>query len=296
VGYEYELAIPLIVVSVMHTSHLTSTSPHATGLMAPIRGRPIPVPRSWQRVLGALLVFLSIMVMLRCSKWLTLGFHPTKTALPIPHKIWQLWIHPTKQPSHDWRDSSHAWVHLNPDWDYVFATLNHSSARAWVGDVFRHRPDVVDAFTRANETIQKADLLRYLWLLEEGGVYSDLDAQCAKPVRDWIPPRYRNTTGLVIGVEIDDYFEGHYDPNIPYIQLCQWTIMARPHHPTIAHVIDTVIGRLQNWEAGDVEELTGPKVNHLVLNASLVEPNPDRSSQKQCSKVFPRSLVDRTKY
>jgi hypothetical protein len=100
----------------------------------------------------------------------------------------------------------------------------------------------------------------------------------------------------VIGIEIDDDLEGHYDPNIPYTQLCQWTIMARPHHPTIAHVIDTVIGRLQNWEAGDVEELTGPKVNRSVPTANLVEPNPDRSSQKQCSKVSPRSLVDRMKY
>lgn len=213
----------------------------------------------WHRSLGAFLVF-GITILLVYSKWIIRGSHRASTTLPIPHKIWQLWIHPIKRPSPDLRESSNTWIDLNPGFDYVYAVLNDSSAETYVQEVFKDRQDIVDAFTRANETIQKADLLRYLWLLEEGGVYSDLDARCAKPVRDWIPTQYRSSTGLVIGIEIDDYFEGHYDPEVPYIQLCQWTIMARPHHPTMAKVIDTVIARLEDWEAGDVEELTGPKV------------------------------------
>lgn len=263
--------MPLAVGSVTYTDRSTSRSRQSASLplldrllaisMAVIRKLCVLVSRARCRFLGALLVFWVIITLIY-SKWSISGSNPAKRATLIPNKIWQLWVHPTEQPSQDWRESSHTWIDLNPSWDYKIEIMTDSYAQAYVQKVFKDRQDIVDAFARANKTIQRADLLRYLWLLEKGGVYSDLDARCTKPLRDWIPPRYRSSTGLVIGIEVDDYFEDRYDPDVPYIQLCQWTIMARPYHPTMTKVVDTVVRRLQDWEAGDVEELTGPKVSH----------------------------------
>ena len=189
--------------------------------------------------------------------------HIAEETFRIPKKIWQIWIHENKQPIQNWRESSDTWTELNPGWDYVYAVMNHSSAGAYVQEASKERQEVVDAFMRANETIHKADFLRYLLLLERGGVYADLDTRCVKAVDDWIPPRYRHNTGLVIGIEINDYLEGNYDLGKPYIQLCQWTIMARPHHPVIEKVVNSVIGRLYDWEA-DIMEITGPQVSRFI--------------------------------
>lgn len=144
--------------------------------------------------------------------------------------------------------------------------MHESSAEKYVRDAFKDRADIVDAFKHANETIHKADFLRYLLLLDQGGVYSDLDTKCAKPIHDWIPLSYRDNTSLVIGIELNDYFEGNYDPGRPYIQLCQWTIMARPQHRIMQKVVDSVTARLLAWEGEDVMEMTGPRVSHVTAS------------------------------
>ena len=183
---------------------------------------------------------------------------------PIPKKIWQIWIHPTNQPKAkgDWGKSSNTWIDLNPGWDYIYAVMNDAAAGTYVREAFQHhRQDIVDAFTQANETIHKADFLRYLLLLQEGGVYSDLDVSCVRPVEEWIKPEWKENTGLAIGIELDDFLDVPFDPEERQLQFCQWTMMARPQHPTMQKVVDRVTERLASGEAGDVMDVTGPRVS-----------------------------------
>jgi mannosyltransferase OCH1-like enzyme len=217
-------------------------------------------PKLQHRSSAALLAFW-VTVLFVCSRWTFLETYPTPEAISIPKKIWQIWIHPTQQSSREWHELSYTWTDMNPGWDYTYAAMDFPTAEVFVQKAFQHRPDVADAFLHVNETIHRADLLRYLLLLEEGGVYSDLDTRCAKPIQDWIPPRYKDSTGLVVGIEINDYIEGHYDPDRPYVQLCQWSIMARPHHPTLEKVVSSVTRRLLGWDTEDVMEITGPGVS-----------------------------------
>lgn len=50
------------------------------------------------------------------------------------------------------------------------------------------------------DPILRADSLRYLILLAEGGVYTDVDIRPLQPIEDWIPRAYHNKTNVVLGV------------------------------------------------------------------------------------------------
>ncbi len=43
-----------------------------------------------------------------------------------------------------------------------------------------NRPDIVDFYQSVNLTIVKADLLRYMIMYAEGGVYADIDVEGAQ--------------------------------------------------------------------------------------------------------------------
>ncbi|KAG6365663.1 hypothetical protein INS49_007274 [Diaporthe citri] len=57
----------------------------------------------------------------------------------------------------------------------------------------------------------KTDFLRYLVILAEGGVYSDLDTWALKPVDDWVPQYLRGSVRAVVGIEFDQ-LDGDFPP------------------------------------------------------------------------------------
>lgn len=59
---------------------------------------------------------------------------------------------------------------------------------AYDKEKFAHRLDVVETFLSPPFHILKADFLRYLFLFNDGGIYSDLDVSCeGTPISDWVP-------------------------------------------------------------------------------------------------------------
>jgi mannosyltransferase OCH1-like enzyme len=56
-------------------------------------------------------------------------------------------------------------------------------------------------FAAIPKMILKADLFRYLLLAKYGGIYSDIDTQCLKPISSWSTST--TTTSLMVGVEAD---------------------------------------------------------------------------------------------
>ena len=84
-----------------------------------------------------------------------------------------------------------------------------------------NRPDLVDLYRELNITIIKADLLRYLVMYAEGGVYADvsvfpvrarqladvsqIDVECLRPIDRFIPERYnKEDVDMIISIEIDE--------------------------------------------------------------------------------------------
>jgi mannosyltransferase OCH1-like enzyme len=132
---------------------------------------------------------------------------PLQTSSIIPRKIWQTWkIDPL---DFEIRDSERArsWTSLNPGYRYEVLTDGNDLhyVETHFGASGLNRPDIVNMYRSLNATIIKADLLRYLMMYIEGGVYADIDVEALVPVERFIPSQFdEGDVDLVISVEIDE--------------------------------------------------------------------------------------------
>ncbi|KAI7972929.1 hypothetical protein EIK77_001167 [Talaromyces pinophilus] len=110
-----------------------------------------------------------------------------------------------------------------------------------------NRPDIVYVYQSLTAKIIKADLLRYLVMYVEGGVYTDIDVEALRPIDRFIPDRYDpKDLDMVIGVEIDE--PEWYDHPIlgpKSRSFCQWTFMAKPGLPVMMRLINGIIKWLE---------------------------------------------------
>lgn len=185
----------------------------------------------------------------------------------IPRKLW--YKMGPKGISDDSREQIQNCLKRNPTYRHEF--LSDTTAELYVRENYGYRPDVVDAYVALTVPILKADLLRYLILYAEGGVWSDLDVSCEGiPIKKFIPDEYLDRTGLVVGLEFDeDASENGYIGT----QFASWWIMSRPLLPHMMMVIDDIIMNLHEiaesndvnirgikWEMiPEVVQVTGPK-------------------------------------
>lgn len=188
----------------------------------------------------------------------------------FPKKIWQSW---KVDPLHfEQRDSNTArtWLQRNPDFRYEVLTDSND-----VGYVEQHfgpggfdRPDIVDLYRNINATIIKADLLRYMVMYAEGGVYADIDVEALKPVSRFIPDhRYAEADiDMVIGIEIDQpEFKDHPILGKKSQSFCQWTFMARPRLPVMMRLIENIM----SWLA-DLARQQNVPISEVVMDFDQV--------------------------
>ncbi|KAF2763358.1 hypothetical protein EJ05DRAFT_530188 [Pseudovirgaria hyperparasitica] len=180
-------------------------------------------------------------------------------------------------------DDTRAWTSTcitnNPEYRVEFMT--DETADEYVQRTFSSsRPDIVESYLNISIPILKADLLRYLLLWDQGGVWSDLDVSCEADnyIDEWIPLEHRDKAGLVVGWE----FDMGYDRPI-LRQFASWTIMARPRSPHMLQIIDDIVHALeekveehhvplQNLTlamTGDVVDFTGPRRMTFGIYKSL---------------------------
>ena len=171
----------------------------------------------------------------------------------FPRKIWQTWkVDPL---SFDQRDAltAKSWTTLNPD--YRYEVLTDTNDLTWVQQTYGpdglDRPDIVEVYETVNATIIKADLLRYLVMYAEGGVYADIDVEGLKPVRRFITDRFNEAEiDMVIGVEIDQpYFKNHPILGRKSQSFCQWTFMCKPGLPVMMHLVENIMAWLHDLSA-----------------------------------------------
>lgn len=88
--------------------------------------------------------------------------------------------------------------------EYKYERLIEETEYAFIQDYFYYDSGIRKTYDLVkNDRILRADFLRYLILLTEGGVYTDVDTLPIQPIDDWIPSEYRNRTSIVLGIEID---------------------------------------------------------------------------------------------
>lgn len=166
----------------------------------------------------------------------------------IPAKIWQISLPHSRSPKDLVIDpeqlaDTRSWIAQNPDYDYRLMGLR--AADRFVDEHFASSaPDVARAYRGLANPGLKSDLLRYLVLSVEGGVYCDTDTTALRPVDDWVPEGLRGRARLVVGLEFDR-LDGPRWVDIPHdVQFCQWAIAAAPGHPVFAGMIRRAVTSL----------------------------------------------------
>jgi mannosyltransferase OCH1-like enzyme len=187
----------------------------------------------------------------------------------IPRKIWQTWkTGPLAFDQRD-KDAAKTWPAKNPS--YRYEVLTDDNAIQYVewhyGPYGFNRPDIVNLYRELNITIIKADLLRYLVMYAEGGVYADIDVECLRPINRFIPERYNeHEVDMIIGVEIDEpAFEDHAILGSKCKSFCQWTFAAKPRLPVMMRLIENI----QEW-LQDLSSEKGVPITQLDLDFNEV--------------------------
>ncbi|MCJ1338470.1 hypothetical protein MMC09_003758 [Bachmanniomyces sp. S44760] len=161
----------------------------------------------------------------------------------FPRKIWQTSKTSVAGLDHNDRMAIMSWTKMNQKWRYEIIT--QYTAESYVWEKFRHRPDIIEAFTDLQDPILRADLVRYLVLLSDGGIYSDIDTKALKPIEDWIPFEYKSETNIVVGIEYDSLGGMRWVDWTLDLQFTTWSILAKPGHPLLELTIEKVINKLR---------------------------------------------------
>jgi len=176
----------------------------------------------------------------------------------FPRKIWQTW----KVDALDFEErdltTARTWTTKNPGYRYEVLTDNNDLyyVETHFGPEGINRPDIVDMYRTLTAKIIKADILRYLIMYVEGGVYADIDVENLKPVERWIPDRYEeNDVDLVISIEIDQPdFKDHPVLGKKSQSFCQWTFYSRPGLPLMLRLVEHIM----DWLDGIAEKQKVP--------------------------------------
>ncbi|KHN93948.1 initiation-specific alpha-1,6-mannosyltransferase [Metarhizium album ARSEF 1941] len=199
--------------------------------------------------LVVLLLNLDLLLLLPSPLGMTASSpEPPRVKLPgstFPQKIWQTWkIDPLLFGITETARAM-TWVKQNPQMRYEVIT--DASDLTYVEQHFGpdglDRPDIVDFYRRVNLRIVKADLLRYMILYAEGGIYADIDVEAIKPFHRFIPERYNERDyDLIVGVEVDmPRFRDHRILGPKSQSFCQWTVVSRARHPVMLRLIESIM-------------------------------------------------------
>lgn len=215
-----------------------------------------------------------------------LSWHPTDKS--IPQTIWyKLGTQGLNKEASMWADDCLA---KNPGWKAEY--MMDQKSDGWVEEAFRNRPDVVETYHNLSIPILRADLLRYLLLYHEGGMWFDLDVECGNvPIDEWVPPNWKANTSLVVGWE----FDAGLSNDVSH-QINSWTIMSRPGSAHMLQAIDDItkaihdeanehsvpVSELKLHMVPDVVDFTGP----ARLTRSLF-----RSLEKTLGRSVDRRVV-----
>jgi mannosyltransferase OCH1-like enzyme len=236
------------------------------------------LPKQIQRVLPAYIVCLLFIVFLSNADIFgspqkvagvlkrELSYQSSSTrGSRFPRKIWQTWkVDPLGFEERD-LSCARTWISKNPAHRYeVLTDMNDMYyVETHFGPAELNRPDIIDMYRSLTAKIIKADLLRYLVMYVEGGVYTDIDVEALKPIDRFIPDRYNEKDiDMVIGVEIDQpHFNNHTILGKKSQSFCQWTFMCKPRLPVMLRLIDNILAWLN-----DVSKRQRVPVSEIVLD------------------------------
>ncbi|KAF5026590.1 hypothetical protein F66182_1316 [Fusarium sp. NRRL 66182] len=177
----------------------------------------------------------------------------TQTYQPVnqtgfPRKIWQQWSRIPHSVDQYEKAFVVSWTESNPQWRWE--VLTKANELEYVKDHFGShgidRPDIVEFFSTVNSNIVRSDLLRYLVMYLEGGLYADIDVEALKPIHEFIPEAFHEEDiDLVIGIEADEpKFKNHPILGLTSCSFCQWTFLSKPRLSVMIRMVDAAMARI----------------------------------------------------
>lgn len=208
------------------------------------------LPKQLQRITPACITLLLLFVLFSSQ----LGDFGSKVfvsrSTPFPRKIWQTWkVDPLDFEERD-LNTARSWTRQNPS--YRYEVLTDQNDQAWVENAFGpngyNRLDIIYMYREITAKIIKADILRYLVMYVEGGVYADIDVEDLRPIEHFIPERYQESdVDMVLGVEIDQpEFRDHPILGPKSESFCQWTFMSKPGMPVMLQLVENIMRWLKD--------------------------------------------------
>ncbi|KAL2280887.1 hypothetical protein FJTKL_12199 [Diaporthe vaccinii] len=239
-----------------------------------------------------------------------------KDASSIPRKIWQIFSTPAdfdgpgpfRLKSKSLSDTK-SWLAMNPG--YQYGLLGSKSADDFVNKHFSDNLSILEAYHTLQNPGMKTDLLRYLIMLAEGGVYSDLDTWALRPIDHRVPQYLRGSVRAVVGIEFDQ-LDGEFPPGFGdepsymthVVQFCQWTLAAVPRHPIYRTMVDETVRAVRSLAAEkettvsnlrpsgyEVIITTGPAAWTDVVFRQLQTADPNLVSLRQLSNMTQPMLI-----
>ncbi|RKF64921.1 Initiation-specific alpha-1,6-mannosyltransferase [Erysiphe neolycopersici] len=170
------------------------------------------------------------------------------TGTKFPKKIWQSWKVDALQLEEKDLQRARSWTSKNPGYRYEMLTDGNDMdyVEHHFGPAGLNRQDIVHTYRTLNARIIKADLLRYLIMYVEGGLYADIDVEALRPIERFIPERWNEKDiDMTIGIEIDmPHYSDHPILGPKSKSFCQWTFMCKPRLPVMMQLIDNIIAWL----------------------------------------------------
>ena len=157
--------------------------------------------------------------------------------LPIPKIIWHKLDSQGFTPALLERTTT--CMSANPDHDMEF--LSDDDAADLVSTAFSHRPDILATYFGLTLPAVQLDLLRYMLLYDQGGVWLDAGASCSStPIDEWIPQQFAPSTSLMLGRESD----AGRTPGT-HRRLASWVMVAKPGSPHLLAAVEDVVAAVQ---------------------------------------------------
>lgn len=179
----------------------------------------------------------------------------------FPRKIWQSWKVDSLFMEERDVQRARTWIRKNPTFRHE--VLTDDNALSYVQQVFGptgfNRPDVVTVYKSLQARIIQADLLRYIVMYAEGGIYADIDVEALKAFDQFVPNRFdEQELDMVIGVETDEPgFQDHPLLSVKAQSFCQWVFVCKPQLPVMLRLIDNIILWLHDLAAIQSRPISG---------------------------------------
>lgn len=213
----------------------------------------------WSRRLAAfisvaLILILSLFILFQATDYIALPRRPytyafanstyslKQPAKDIPQNIWQIYF--GQIPSGGLDQALWTWISKNPNHSHIL--IRDEGADAFVRAHYSHRIDILNTFLELNVPVLRSDLLRYMILESEGGIYSDLDTTAERPIEEWIPKEFKSKTRAIVGIEYDQLDAENLWPGLSLkVQFCQWTLASSKGHPLMTRIVEKVAHSIQ---------------------------------------------------